>query len=49
MTNKISINTVGLQTYVITELAPGNWYFALTAVNSSGTESVASGAVEASL
>ncbi|HWW21737.1 MAG TPA: hypothetical protein VNZ06_13120 [Steroidobacteraceae bacterium] len=49
MTNKISIKTVGVQTYVISELAAGNWYFTLTSVNSAGAESIASSAVEATL
>jgi hypothetical protein len=49
MTTKISIKTVGVQDYVISELASGNWYFALTAVNSAGMESVASNTVETTL
>jgi Calx-beta domain len=49
MTNKISITTVGITNYVIQNMNSGNWYFAMTAVNSSGTESVLSGAIEATL
>jgi hypothetical protein len=49
MTNKISIKTVGVTDYVITELASGSWYFALTSVNSQGTESVASSTVAVTL
>jgi len=39
MTQKISINTVGLLSYVIDDLSSGNWYFQVLAVNSSGVES----------
>jgi hypothetical protein len=49
MTNKIAIKSVGIMTYVISNLSSGNWFFAITAVNSSGVESVASSAVEATL
>jgi len=49
MTNKININTVGTMDYVVSNLASGNWYFAVTAVNASGVESVASGAIETNL
>jgi hypothetical protein len=49
MTNKISIKTVGVQDYVISQLASGTWYFAITAVNTAGTESIASSTVETSL
>jgi hypothetical protein len=30
----VQINTIGLQTYVIDDLAPGTWYFAVKAVAS---------------
>jgi hypothetical protein len=49
MTNKISVNTVGVLTYVISDLSSGNWYFAVTSVNSAGVESSLSGTVETSL
>jgi len=49
MTNKISVKTVGVTDYVITELASGSWYFTLTSVNSQGAESVASNTVAVSL
>jgi hypothetical protein len=49
MTNKININTVGLLTYVIDNMASGNWYFSITSVNSAGMESVLSSTVQASL
>jgi hypothetical protein len=39
MTNKITINTVGMQTYVISNLYSGTWYFEVIAVNASGIES----------
>ena len=38
-TQKININTVGMQTYVISNLSSGTWYFSITAVNSAGIES----------
>jgi Calx-beta domain len=49
MTNKIAINTVGITNYVIQNLQSGNWYFAMTAVNSSGVESALTSTVEATL
>lgn len=49
MTNRISINTVGIQTYVIQNMTSGNWYFAITSVNTAGVESVLSSTVEATL
>jgi hypothetical protein len=49
MTNKISINTTGIQTYVIDNLASGSWYFTVTALNSAGTESVAASTVGVTL
>ena len=35
----VNIGTVGLQTYVIEGLEPGNWYFAVMALAADGTES----------
>jgi hypothetical protein len=49
LTNKININTVGIQTYVIDNLSSGNWYFALTSINSAGVESALTDTVEATL
>jgi hypothetical protein len=49
MTNRININTVGILSYVIENLSSGSWYFALTAVNSAGAESLLSSTVEATL
>jgi hypothetical protein len=46
MTNMISINTVGMLTYVVSELTPGTWYFAVVAVSDSGMESNPSTTVE---
>jgi hypothetical protein len=39
MTQKVSINTVGNLMYVLDGLKSGTWYFAVTAVNTSGAES----------
>jgi hypothetical protein len=39
LTQTIAVNTVGLTTYVIENLSPATYYFALTAVTSSGIES----------
>ena len=35
----LNISTVGLQTYVIEGLEPGNWYFAVMALAANGAES----------
>ena len=35
----VNINTIGLQTYVIEGLEPGNWYFAVMALAVNGAES----------
>jgi len=35
----VNINTIGLQTYVIEGLEPGNWYFAVMAFGANGAES----------
>jgi len=39
LTQLNSINTVGITTYVITDLGVGTWYFAIKAYNSTGVES----------
>ncbi len=39
LTNTIVIDNASVTTYVVENLAPATWYFAVTAVNSSGTES----------
>ena len=38
----VGVNTTGMQTYVIENLGPGTWYFAIKAVTSSGLESALS-------
>jgi hypothetical protein len=38
-TNSAPINNPGLSTYVVEQLTPATWFFALTAVNSAGAES----------
>jgi hypothetical protein len=43
LTQEISINTTGTTTYMITDLAPATYYFAIKAFTSSGAESSLSG------
>jgi hypothetical protein len=38
----IAVNSVGVTTYVVENLGPGTWYFAVSAVDSSGVESALS-------
>ncbi len=38
-TNSATINNPGLSSYVVDQLTPATWFFALTAVNSAGVES----------
>jgi len=45
LTHTVHIATVGLQTYVIENLEPGTWYFAVMAVASNGGESALSNIV----
>jgi hypothetical protein len=45
MTDSVQIKSVGVQTYVIDNLAAGTWYFAIMAVTSAGTESALSNVV----
>ena len=49
LSQTITLNTVGTQTYVIDNLTPGTWYFAIRAVTSSGTESALSDVVSKSI
>jgi hypothetical protein len=49
MTSKIAISTVGITNYVIQNMNSGTWYFAMTSVNSDGTESPLTGTVQATL
>jgi hypothetical protein len=46
MTNMISIDSIGMLTYVVNDLSPGTWYFAVVAVSASGMESSPSKIVE---
>jgi hypothetical protein len=39
LSHSVKISTIGLQTYVIDDLEPGTWYFAVRAVASDGAES----------
>ena len=39
LSHTIQIGTTGLQTYVIDDLEPGTWYFAVVALASNGAES----------
>ncbi len=49
MTQKIAITTVGLLTYVISNLSAGTWYFEVISVNAAGVESNPSGVVSATI
>jgi Putative Ig domain len=40
--NSVTLTNPGLTTYVVTDLVPGTYFFAATALNSSGAESVRS-------
>ena len=42
LSQSVQINTVGLQTYVMDDLEPGTWYFAVMAVTADGAESALS-------
>jgi hypothetical protein len=39
LSHAVQIKTVGLQTYVIDDLEPGTWYFAVKSVAANGAES----------
>ena len=39
LTQTIAIDNASVTTYVVEDLAPATWYFAVTAVNSTGSES----------
>ena len=45
LTQTVSLNTIGMQTYVIDNLGSGTWYFAIKAVTSAGVESALSDVV----
>jgi hypothetical protein len=38
-TNSVAITNAGLSSFVVDQLTPARWYFALTAVNAVGAES----------
>jgi hypothetical protein len=39
LSNVVTLNNPGLSSYVVDQLTPATWYFALTALNSAGSES----------
>jgi hypothetical protein len=45
LSESVQISNVGIQTYVIEDLQPGTWYFAIRATTSAGTESALSDVV----
>ena len=45
LNESVQITSVGIQTYVIENLQPGTWYFAIQTLTSQGTESALSGIV----
>jgi len=49
LTQKVTINTVGMLTYVITNLSSGTWYFEVIAVNSTGVDSGPSSVVSTTI
>ena len=49
LSQKVSLTTVGLLTYVVTNLNSGTWYFYITSVNTAGVESSPSAVVSASI
>lgn len=49
LTQTISISNPGIATYVVQNLTPGTYYFAVAAVNASGTESPLSAEVSATV
>ena len=42
LSQTVSVNTIGMQTYVIDNLGAGTWYFAIRAVTNNGVESALS-------
>ena len=47
--NTVTLNNPGLTTYVVENLAPATYYFAITAVNAAGSESAFSNAASKSI
>lgn len=39
LTNTIDVSTAGISTYIVEDLAPATWYFAVAAVTAAGVES----------
>jgi Fibronectin type III domain len=48
-TQTISVSNAGIATYVVQDLTPGTYYFAIAAVNADGTESPLSSEVSATV
>ena len=49
LTQQISLNTVGVMNYVISNLSSGTWYFEIVAVNSAGAQSTPSSVVSTTI
>ena len=49
LTKTLSISNPGIATYVVSDLSPGKYYFAVAAVNSAGAESALSAQVSATV
>jgi hypothetical protein len=49
LTQTIVINNASVTTYVVEDLAPATWFFAITAVNSTGSESAYSNVANKSI
>lgn len=49
LTQKISINSIGQQNYVVENLSSGTWYFEVIAINASGAQSGPSSIVSVTL
>ena len=49
LTQQISINTVGVTNYVVSNLSSGTWYFEIVAVNSAGLQSGPSSVVSTTI
>jgi Putative Ig domain len=49
LSESVKISNPGLSSYTVSNLSSGTWYFAITAISASGTESAQSGVVTASM
>jgi Fibronectin type III domain len=49
LSQTVQITSVGIQTYVVDDLAPGTWYFAIQAVTSTGAVSALSDIVSTTI